>query len=360
MKAPGHLIVNFSRFSSIIFVVSAISLGLLLAVFLVTLQVIDLASALLLGGLAELGITLKWTLYALHAANTNLKQQSDEHRRIDEKLRLTQFSIDRAAVAAFWIKPDAQFLYVNNTACRALGYTYDELRLMTVPEIDVSFPAEQWEEHWSAHWETLKQKRSLTIESRHRRKGGSIFPVEVVINYLQFQGQEFNVAFVHDITERKQAEEALREGGKRYRDLFENANDTLMIATLDGIIASVNRGFQAMTGWSREEVIGQHHRKVGTPASIALVSDLLRCSLAGEKIPPAFEAEFLCKDGRTIPIEGRTRFIRDQEGRPIATQAIYRNITERKRAEEQLRLTQFSIDHAAISICWLGPDGRFL
>ena len=140
------MMVNFSRFSSIIITVSAICVGLLLALFLITIHAIDLASALLLGGMAGIGIKLKRTIDALHAANVSLEQRVDERRRIDEKLRLTQFSIDQTAIAALWIKPNAQFLYVNSAACRTLGYTYDELLFMTVPEIDVSFPAEQWEE----------------------------------------------------------------------------------------------------------------------------------------------------------------------------------------------------------------------
>jgi len=68
----------FSRLSSIILVVSAICVGLLLTVFLVKIQAINLTSALLLGGIAGLGTTLKPALDALHAANANLKQQSDE------------------------------------------------------------------------------------------------------------------------------------------------------------------------------------------------------------------------------------------------------------------------------------------
>ena len=124
MKAPGQLMVNVSRFSSIIIAVSAICVGLLLAVFLITIHAIDLASALLLGGIAGMGIKLIWTSDTLRAAE-----------RVQPK----------------------------------------------------------------------------------------------------------------DITERKHAEAALREN-ESYRDLFENANDALMIATLDGIVTSVNRGFEAMTG----------------------------------------------------------------------------------------------------------------
>jgi signal transduction histidine kinase len=67
------------------------------------------------------------------------------------------------------------------------------------------------------------------------------------------------------------------------------------------------------------------------------MADRTRRALAGEKPPSLFEVGTLCKDGRVVPLEGRTRMMRDAQGTPIGFQGIYRNITERKRAEEALR-----------------------
>ncbi len=73
-----------------------------------------------------------------------------------------------------------------------------------------------------------------------------------------------------EIAERKRVEEELRESEQRYRNLFENANDAIVTFTLEGTVTSVNRGLEAMLGWSREELLGQHYRKFVTPASVVL------------------------------------------------------------------------------------------
>jgi PAS domain S-box-containing protein len=141
-----------------------------------------------------------------------------------------------------------------------------------------------------------------------------------------------------DITERKRAEEALRESEERYRNIFENANDMIATFTLDGIITNVNRGLEVALGWSREELIGQHYSKLATPAALALADERTQRALAGEEMLSIFEAEIVRKDGRVVPIEVRSRFIRDAVGQPTGVQGIFRDLTERKRAEERLHL----------------------
>src|SRR5439155_558277 len=139
-----------------------------------------------------------------------------------------------------------------------------------------------------------------------------------------------------DNPKRKRAQDAVREGEERYRFLFENANDAIATFTLDGIITSVNRGAELMVGWSREELIGQHVHKVATPASVALADERARRFLAGEKLPSStFEADLVCKDGSVVPVEARTRAIRDKEGKPVGFQGIYRDISARKALERQ-------------------------
>ena len=133
-----------------------------------------------------------------------------DRKRAEEALRLTQFSIDRAADAAFWMGPDGSFVYVNDSACRSLGYSRQELLSMTVHDVDPDFPPEVWANHWGE----LKQQGVLSFESRHCRKDGGVFPVHVTANYLEFGGKEYNFASAQDITEVRQKEEELRQAQK--------------------------------------------------------------------------------------------------------------------------------------------------
>ena len=123
-----------------------------------------------------------------------------------ERLRLTQFTVDHAADGVFWIGRNARFLYVNDTVCEKLGYTHEELLGMTVHDIDPDFPRELWEESWLE----VKQGGVFTRESRHRRKNGEVFPVELRVHCVQWEDHEVHVAVARDISERKRAEEMLR------------------------------------------------------------------------------------------------------------------------------------------------------
>jgi PAS domain S-box-containing protein len=153
-----------------------------------------------------------------------------------------------------------------------------------------------------------------------------------------------------DITAHKRAEAALRESEERYRNLFENANDAIVTFTLEGIVTGVNRGLEVMLGWAREELLGQHFRKFATPASVAQGEERTRRFLAGERPASIFELEIVGKDGRVVPVEARTRAIRDAAGTPIGIQGIYRDITERKRAEAALQESNRRLEDALATL----------
>jgi len=140
-----------------------------------------------------------------------------------------------------------------------------------------------------------------------------------------------------ELEERQRAETALWESEERYRELFENANDMMTTIALDGTFLSVNRKTEQLLGYSREELIGQDSHKFATPASAAIGDERTRRVFAGEIVPPIFALELVRRDGTIIPVEARIRVMRDQEGNPIGFHGIYRDVTERKRAEEALR-----------------------
>ncbi|MFX0021868.1 MAG: PAS domain S-box protein [Candidatus Hermodarchaeota archaeon] len=144
----------------------------------------------------------------------------NEQRKIEEKLRFTQFSLDNSGEPAFWMDSKAKLIYVNDAASKSLGYTREELLNMTVHDFDPDFPAEAWPEHW----EEVRKKGSFTLESHHRNKAGKVFPVEITVNYLEFEGKEYNCAFARDISQRKESERKLRNSEEKSREAFDQAN----------------------------------------------------------------------------------------------------------------------------------------
>ncbi|MDP3479741.1 MAG: PAS domain S-box protein [Desulfoprunum sp.] len=126
-----------------------------------------------------------------------------ERMRAEAGLRLTQFCIDQAALSIMRIEePDGRVVSANQYACKSLGYGIEELCSMTVFDFDPTFTRESWLEH--RH--TLREKNGGTIETVHRRKDGTVFPVEVSINFLEYEGKTYSYSFSLDISERKKAE----------------------------------------------------------------------------------------------------------------------------------------------------------
>jgi PAS domain S-box-containing protein len=192
----------------------------------------------------------------LSIKNQELELEVEERKRVEEALRLTQFSIDHAGDNVFWVGPDARLIYLNQTACGSLGYSFEELTSMTVHDIDPNFPPAAW----SAHWEELKQRGSFVIESLHRRKDGTVFPVEITLNYLEFEGKEYNCAFARDITERKKVE-AERE---RMQAQLRQAQKMEAVGTLAGGIAhDFNNILQAVQGYAELLLLGKESPRPG-------------------------------------------------------------------------------------------------
>ncbi len=146
-----------------------------------------------------------------------------ERKQAEEALRFTQFAVDHAADAAFWITQDARFFYVNEAACRALGYSREELLSMTVFDIDPAFTESMWVESWRE----LETGESTVFETVHRARDGRVYPVEIHANCLRFGGREYHCAFARDITERKQAEETLRRINERLELLVAERTEDL-------------------------------------------------------------------------------------------------------------------------------------
>ncbi|MCK4872369.1 MAG: PAS domain S-box protein [Phycisphaerales bacterium] len=250
--------------------------------------------------------------------------------RAEQALRLTQFSVDHADDMIFWVSPEARFLYVNDRACDMLSYQRDELTGMAVHDIDPAHAEPTWRELWSE----CVQRRAMTIESTLLRKDGTAFPVDLSLNYIEFEGKEYMFAFGRNITERKQAEQALRESEERFRAIFETAEDSIFIKDRDLTYTHVNPAMARLFDRSPSEVVGRTDFE-------------LFGRIAGEHIRKTDSRVFqgqVVEEEDAKPVSDAIRAfhvikvpMRDAAGEVIGLCGIARDITERKQAEQALQ-----------------------
>lgn len=151
---------------------------------------------------------------------TSIIRDITDRKREEAQLKLGKFSMDHMVDAALWIDRNANIIQANETACKKLGYSRKVLLSMTVSDIDPNYPKKAW----TKLWKVLKRQGSHRLESSYRRKTGSIFPVEIMANHLDFEGQEYIFAVATDITKRKQSEKALWESESKHRSLVESTS----------------------------------------------------------------------------------------------------------------------------------------
>eukprot|EP00752_Nemacystus_decipiens_P013697 g12150.t1 len=149
----------------------------------------------------------------LARANQDLELQIKERNKAEQRLRITQFSVDRASDSVYWLDSAGTIVYANQAASETLGYSQDELLGMRVFDIDKVMD----EKAWPSHWEELRRRHSFSIESTHVTKDGRPFPVEVLVNHIVTGDVEYNCAYVRDITERVDR----RKTVERYGELQE-------------------------------------------------------------------------------------------------------------------------------------------
>jgi two-component system cell cycle sensor histidine kinase/response regulator CckA len=137
---------------------------------------------------------------------------------------------------------------------------------------------------------------------------------------------------------RRRADAAFRQSEARNRDLVENARDIIYEHDLDGNYTSSNKAGEQITGYSREETLKLNIAQTVAPEYLEKAREMLQRKIAGESVT-AYEVEVIAKDGSRVAVEVNTRLV-FQNGIPVGVQGIARDVTERKKLEEQLRQAQ--------------------
>ena len=271
---------------------------------------------------------------------TDRKRAEDALRESEEWHR----TVLQTAMDGFWLADSqGRLLEANAAYCRMSGYSAAELRGMSIAALE----ANETLGGAAAHMRQILARGEERFESRHRRKDGSVFDVEISVRYVEREGGRF-VAFLRDITERKRAEASLRDSEKLLRDSQKVAGLGSYIldvprgvwrssAVLDEIFGIDETFIRSVSGWS----------SLLHPECREEMSDYLTNWVLGEH--NRFDKEYRivrCNDGQVRWLHGLGELEFDGEGQPIKFTGTILDITERKRAEEEKAKLEAQLQHA--------------
>lgn len=171
-----------------------------------------------------------------------------ERRHIESQLQLADLALNIITDAVYLIDEKREIIYVNQAACDTLGYSKEELIGKTPIDIDPIITSETMKEIR----DTIGTKGVMQFESKHQRKDGSVFDVE--INTYPYMDGNVGLSIVKDITNRKKTEEKL----KLLASVFTSAKEGIVITDTRGIIVDANEAYTFITGYSKDEIIGQN------------------------------------------------------------------------------------------------------
>lgn len=257
----------------------------------------------------------------------------------EKALRMAHFSIERVRDVIFWISPKGRFIYANDAACQILGYSRDEFLSMRVSDIDPPYKGRMW----NTGWENIKKTKSLVLERTLRKKDGAIIPVELCVNYLKIENQEFLYSVIRDISKRKQSEEELKRGHEIYQKVIRNDRGVPYICHFDdGVYEFFCGGEDELAGIPLQNITVAKFKKY--------ISEIVLTDMEAPSDPQEYGNNFRMgliehyrADYKMINPRGEEVWLSDcslpmrdpESGRVTGSFGILHDITFRKRIEKE-------------------------
>jgi PAS domain S-box-containing protein/putative nucleotidyltransferase with HDIG domain len=279
-------------------------------------------------------------LQSLHQRIAELGEIETDHRPAEGALRESEESFRRVfeegPLGICMAGPDFRFTKVNEAFCRMLGYTPQELALLTFK--DITHPEHLTQDIESVNKLITRETPLFRTEKRYLRKDGKTIWASSTITVMKnFSGEVLCfLYFIEDITLRKEAEEKLRESEMRYRLLVESSIDGVLLTSPDGGIFAANPAACQILGYTEDEIC-----QLGRNGIIDTSDPNLPAALEEGAKTGKFRCELtmIRKDGTKFPVELSTAVFRNKDGLP-RTSMIIRDITRRKWAIERLRKSE--------------------
>jgi diguanylate cyclase (GGDEF)-like protein/PAS domain S-box-containing protein len=270
------------------------------------------------------------------------RQLSEAFKHLD----LQVAALEAAANAIVITDSHGTILWVNHAFTTLTGYSKEEM-LGKNPRLLKS--GVQPDSYYAELWSTISSGKVWQGELVNRRKDGTTYTEEMTITPVaQGVGNAADTHFIaikQDITDRKKSEETVR----RLASIVEFSEDAIIGKNMDGVITSWNRGAEKMYGYTGREVVGRNLSFLLPPERQTEEQSIMERILSGQPIE-CLETQRLTKTGSVLDVSLSVSPIKDASGHIAGASAIGRDITLRKRSEEQLKLQSAALEAAANGI----------
>jgi PAS domain S-box-containing protein len=246
---------------------------------------------------------------------------------------------DRTLYCVYVHDFEGRFLDANDAALKLLGYTREEVLSLNISSL---LGEDQLPTAFKTTQEIKQTGRHKGItEYKLRTKDGDYVWVETEASLIYREGVPYAIqGIARDITERKQAEEKLRQSEKKYRTILENITDGYYELDLAGNLTFFNDSLCQTLGYTRDELMGMNNRQYMDKENAAKVYQIFNEVYRTGKPCTRVDWDVIRKDGTKLSISSSASLIRDSQGKPTGFRGLSRNITEQKRAEEKLRQSE--------------------
>lgn len=252
----------------------------------------------------------------------------NSRKNLERELLLTRSAINNAGEMMIRINKEGYLIDVNEMTCAKLEYLREELYMKNIAELDASYTAEKWE----IYWDEVKARKNILIKSKITSRTQKVYPVEIAASFIGFDKEEYLIAFIRDITKRVRIEEALRVSESQYRNLFDYANDAIIVfRPSDEVILEVNSKACEMYGIHKNEFLGMSLKNVTKNVSKGeeQIAKILKDGTFRN-----FESTHYTRDGKAVDLLVSSSLIEYKGQKAILS--ISRDITDRKLAEQKI------------------------